>query len=91
MIQILARATDVEFAGTGKFRIELLPIAQFKTHESLLEYCDRKGYKKNGSGLDAEFTREEDLKPVRNRLKRYVDQPFKVYEKFIILEQELKE
>lgn len=56
-----------------------------------LEYCDRKGYKKNGSGLDAEFTREEDLKPVRNRLKKYVDQPFKVYEKFIILEQELKE
>ncbi|EMN50549.1 hypothetical protein LEP1GSC088_2816 [Leptospira interrogans str. L1207] len=74
-----------------KFRIELLPVALFKTHESLLEYCHRKGYKKNGSGLDAEFTREEDLKLVRDRLKRYVDQPFKVYEKFIILEQELKE
>ncbi|WP_061242479.1 hypothetical protein [Leptospira interrogans] len=71
--------------------MELLPVALFKTHESLLEYCDRKGYKKNGSGLDAEFTREEDLKPVRDRLKKYVDQPFKVYEKFIILEQELKE
>ncbi|EMO27127.1 hypothetical protein LEP1GSC170_5898 [Leptospira interrogans serovar Bataviae str. HAI135] len=41
--------------------------------------------------MDAEFTREDDLKPVRNRLKKYVDQPFKVYEKFIILEQELKE
>ncbi|AAN48263.1 hypothetical protein GS518_13010 [Leptospira interrogans] len=91
MIQILARETNVEFAGTGKFRIELLPVALFKTHESLLEYCHRKGYKKNGSGLDAEFTREEDLKPVRDRLKKYVDQPFKVYEKFIILEQELKE
>ncbi|WP_405313071.1 hypothetical protein [Leptospira interrogans] len=71
--------------------MELLPVALFKTHESLLEYCHRKGYKKNGSGLDAEFTREEDLKPVRDRLKKYVDQPFKVYEKFIILEQELKE
>lgn len=91
MVQILARETNVEFAGMGKFRIELLPIALFKTHESLLEYCDRKVYKKNGSGLDAEFTREEGLKPVRNRLKKYVDQPFKVHEKFIILEQELKE
>ncbi|OCC28988.1 Uncharacterized protein GNX_2522 [Leptospira interrogans serovar Canicola] len=46
MIQILARETNVEFAGTGKFRIELLPVALFKTHESLLEYCHRKGYKK---------------------------------------------
>lgn len=92
MIQILVRETVIEIAGKEKARIQLLPIAAFNSHEGLLEYCDKKGYRKSGSGLDSEFYRDIDLKEFKEQIKSYfgVEQPIKLHERFIILEQELK-
>ncbi|OMI18832.1 LA_1064 family peroxide-responsive upregulated protein [Leptospira weilii] len=93
MIQILVRETTIEIAGKEKARIEMLPVASFNSHEGLLEYCDQKGYRKSGSGLESEFHRNIELKEFKEQIKSYfgVEQPMKLHERFIILEQELRD
>ncbi|WP_017863767.1 LA_1064 family peroxide-responsive upregulated protein [Leptospira santarosai] len=92
MIQILARQTLIEIAGKDKARIEMLPIAVFSSHAKLLHYCEGKGFRKVGDGLESEFFRDTDLRQMKEQIRSYfrIDQPFKLHERFIILEQELK-
>ncbi|MDI7190829.1 LA_1064 family peroxide-responsive upregulated protein [Leptospira santarosai] len=92
MIQILVRETCIEIAGKEKARIEMLPIAAFSDHSKLLQYCEIKGFQKNGNGLESEFFRELDLRQMKEHVRSYfkIEQPFKLQERFVIFEQELR-
>ncbi|MCE9500934.1 MAG: hypothetical protein K8R21_10615 [Leptospira sp.] len=92
MIQILIRLTTVEVAGKGEFQLEYLPIAAFRDHDSLLAYCDKKGFIKSGDGVNSIFRRDIDLSKIKDQVRRFFDlsQPVKVTEKHVIFEQELK-
>ncbi|UOG39375.1 hypothetical protein MAL08_08995 [Leptospira noguchii] len=92
MIQILVRETCIEIAGKEMARIEMLPVAVFSDHSHLLEYCEKKGFQKTGSGLESEFFRDMDLREMKEQVRSYfkIEQPFKLHERFVIFEQELK-
>ncbi|WP_061235968.1 LA_1064 family peroxide-responsive upregulated protein [Leptospira weilii] len=92
MIQILVRETTIEIAGKEKARIEMLPIAAFSNPENLLQYCEKKGFRKTGSGLESEFVRDMDLREMKEHVRSYfkIEQPFRLNERFVIFEQELK-
>ncbi|EJP12985.1 hypothetical protein LEP1GSC080_0755 [Leptospira interrogans str. FPW2026] len=92
MIQILVRETTIEIAGKEKARIEMLPVAAFSDHSNLVEYCEKKGFRKTGSGLESEFVRDMDLREMKEQIRSYfkIEQPFRLHERFVIFEQELK-
>ncbi|EMK22426.1 LA_1064 family peroxide-responsive upregulated protein [Leptospira kirschneri] len=92
MIQILVRETTIEIAGKEKARIETLPVAVFSDHSNLLQYCEKKGFQKTGSGLESEFFRDMDLQKMKEQVRSYfkIEQPFRLHERFVIFEQELK-
>ncbi|MBM9576964.1 hypothetical protein JWG45_07335 [Leptospira sp. 201903070] len=91
MIWVLARETSIEIAGKDKIRIELVPIGNFRSQKGLFQYCEKKGWKRSGSDMETEFIRELDMKQMKKQLKSYfsIEQAFKIYERFIILEQDL--
>lgn len=92
MIQILIREIKIEIAGSGERVIDRLPIASFQTHEKLLAYCKKKGFVKIGDGIESQFTRETNFDDLKIGIKKFyhLSVPFKITEKFIIFEQELK-
>ncbi|EMM70463.1 hypothetical protein LEP1GSC038_1812 [Leptospira weilii str. 2006001855] len=92
MIQILVRETTIEIAGKDKARIEMLPVCAFSDHTNLLQYCEKKGFRKTGSGLESEFFRDMDLREMKEQVGSYfkIEQPFRLHERFVIFEQELK-
>ncbi|MBM9501588.1 hypothetical protein JWG44_15145 [Leptospira sp. 201903071] len=91
MIWILVRETNIEIAGKETIRIELLPIAAFRSEEGLFSYCENKGWRRSRSGPETEFVRDMDTKQIKKRLQSYfsIEQPAKVYERFIIFKQDL--
>ncbi|MDO6395283.1 hypothetical protein Q4554_14475 [Leptospira santarosai] len=92
MIQILVREICIEIAGKEKARIEMLPVAVFSDHANLVEYCEKKGFQKIGTGLESEFFRDMDLQEMKEQVRSYfkIEQPFRLQERFVIFEQELK-
>jgi len=92
MIQILIREIKIEIAGNGEKIVDRLPIAAFQNHEKLLAFCKKKEFQKIGDGVESIFTRESATEDLKIGFKKFfnLSVPFKISEKFIIFEQELK-